>query len=118
MPPNEPTREQIERLRSLPNDTPVVMVNLLRFKPDGGREMFEEYTAVAGRVIEELGGSIIFRGDLLGTVIGGDEFDAIALVSYPSIASFFELQRNPEYVEVVELREGSLEEYRLYAVTE
>ena len=35
---------------------PVVMLNLLRFKPDGGRERYAEYGAAVAPMVERLGG--------------------------------------------------------------
>jgi hypothetical protein len=36
----EPTPEQFAALAARPTDAPVVMVNLLKFKSDGGRERY------------------------------------------------------------------------------
>jgi hypothetical protein len=33
-------------------DAPAVMLNLLRFKPDGGRERYEEYGAAVAPLLE------------------------------------------------------------------
>jgi hypothetical protein len=42
----EPTRDQIKQLMSLPGEGPVVMVNLLKFKPDAGASVGERPVSV------------------------------------------------------------------------
>jgi hypothetical protein len=39
----EPTPEQFAALAARPADEPVVMVNLLQFRADGGRESYARY---------------------------------------------------------------------------
>ena len=39
----EPTPEQIEALAARPADQPVVMINLLQFRADGGRQSYLRY---------------------------------------------------------------------------
>ena len=39
----EPTAEQMAALAARPADTPVVMVNLLKFRADGGSESYARY---------------------------------------------------------------------------
>lgn len=43
-------------------DAPVVMLNLLAFKPEGGRERYEEYGEATAPLLEKIGGRIIFFG--------------------------------------------------------
>ena len=38
-----PTPEQFKAFTELPDEGPIVMVNLLKFKPDGGRESYRIY---------------------------------------------------------------------------
>ena len=45
----EPAPEQFAALAARPPDAPVVMINLLQFRADGGRESYLRYTQeVAG----------------------------------------------------------------------
>jgi hypothetical protein len=46
--------------RFLAEDMPVVVVNLPRFRPDGGRERYFEYLKMAGPLVARYGAEIIF----------------------------------------------------------
>jgi uncharacterized protein (DUF1330 family) len=112
----EPSEAQIAALRELPPDEPFVMLNLLKFKPEGGAEMYAEYAGTSTRLVYELGGEYIYYGESLATVIGGEEWDAVVLVRYPTLMSFFQMVSSPEYQAAVHLRHGALEDSRLIAV--
>jgi uncharacterized protein (DUF1330 family) len=112
----EPNEAQIAALRGLPPEAPFVMLNLLKFKPEGGAEMYAEYAGTSTRLVYELGGEYIYYGESLATVIGGEEWDAVALVRYPTLTSFFQMVSSPEYQAAVHLRHGSLFDSRLIAV--
>lgn len=59
----DPTGDQIRAFRDADDGQPVVMLNLLRFRPDGGRERYEEYArAVGRRFLPAVGGQVVFRG--------------------------------------------------------
>jgi len=116
MPYLEPSPEQIAALRALPPDRPVVLCNLLKFKPDGGRELYARYAGTSTRLIYELGGSYIYHGNALATVIGGEQWDEIVLVRYPSLESFFAMVSSPEYQTAAPFRQQGLLDSRLIAV--
>src|SRR5581483_8641235 len=80
-----------------PDDGAFVMVNLLKAKEraeyaDGrdahlsGREAYERYGVEVRRLVEGLGGRIVFSGAVTGLLLGQVEelWDAVALVEYPS----------------------------------
>ncbi|HZT66290.1 MAG TPA: DUF1330 domain-containing protein [Acidimicrobiales bacterium] len=92
-----------------PDDGPFVMVNLLRFKDqadygDGtdaqlsGREAYERYGVEVRKLVEGLGGRVLYSGAVTGLLLGEveDLWDAVALVEYPSLASFQDVIRSPE----------------------
>ena len=92
-----------------PDDGPFVMVNLLKFKEraeyaDGsdshlsGREAYERYGVEVRRLLEGLGGHVVFSGAVTGLLLGEveDLWDAVALVEYPSLAAFHEMIRSSE----------------------
>lgn len=58
-----PTPEDLERLRVSVEPGPVVMVNLLKFRTDGGREAYQRYAAIAGPLFERAGAEIIYAGN-------------------------------------------------------
>jgi len=110
-----PTEDQFKQITSQEYKGPIVMVNLLKFKPDGGAESYRKYyegtkELMMGKAITRA----VYRGDGLMTVIGGEEWDEIALYEYPSIETFIEMNRNKEYQALVHYRTDALLDSRLY----
>jgi uncharacterized protein (DUF1330 family) len=87
---------------------PVVMLNLLRFAP-GGAERYDEYR----RALLASGGfvdaEVLFFGAGGGVALEGDDWDAVALVRYPSREVFAGMVRSPEYRAIEHLRTEALE---------
>ncbi len=122
-----PTPEQIQTLLQGPPDTPVVMVNLLRFKDrsdapgrsEAGQEAYLRYAQAMREVVESYGGRFIWGGRVDSVVIGdGDaEFHTIGLVEYPSRKVFIEVTQDPRVREIGADREAGLEMQWLIATT-
>jgi uncharacterized protein (DUF1330 family) len=96
----------------------VVMLNLLKFKENGGAESYGRYGDAAVQMIEERGGKVVWMGRAEQVLIGdtdADSWDAVALVSYPSRKAFIEMVTTPEYQKAHEHREGGLERTVLIA---
>ena len=87
---------------------PVVMLNLLAFKPAGGEERYLEYGAAVAPLLEKAGGRIVFAGAAAPALIGEDGWDVVALVEYPSRQAFLEMIGSPEYQEIAHLRTEAL----------
>ena len=87
---------------------PVVMLNLLRFRPDGGQERYAEYGAAVAPMLEKVGGRIVFAGQAAAPLLGGDGWDLVALVEYPSRQAFLEMVSSPEYEAIGHLRTEAL----------
>jgi len=107
-----------EALKALTESTeqgPVVMLNLLKFRSDGGREGYERYAETATRLVAERGGRILYVGDAAELIEGDEEWDVVALAEYPSRATFLEMASSEEFQAVAPLREESLERAVLYA---
>jgi len=110
-----PTRDQFKKLMSQNYKGPIVMVNLLKFKPDGGAESYRKYyEATTALMFGKAITRVVYRGNGLMPVIGHEEWDAIALYEYPSINAFIDMNRNKDYLEVVHYRTEALEDSRLY----
>jgi hypothetical protein len=79
---------------------PVVMLNLLRFKPEGGRERYAEYLAAVGPVGARFGIEVVYFGDGLAPLSAeaGQAWDAVLLVRYPDRDAFVGMIGDPEYV--------------------
>jgi uncharacterized protein (DUF1330 family) len=122
-----PTSKQIETLLTGPADRPVVMVNLLTFKPRAdapdegvsGEEAYRRYAVSMRQVVESRGGRFIWIGRLDSQVIGtgGEGFHMIGLVEYPSRAAFVAIATDPYVQEIGVHRAAGLESQWLLATT-
>jgi len=112
----EPTGDQLGQLRDMDHEGPIVMLNLLKFKPDGGAESYDRYSEVAGRLVTEIGGRILYYGRQKMPVIGHEEWDAVLLVQYPSREAFFTMTNDERYQSAVHYRNDALIDSRLYAL--
>jgi uncharacterized protein (DUF1330 family) len=87
---------------------PVVMLNLLAFRPEGGRERYEEYGAAVAPLLEKVGGRIVSAGLPAQPLLGEQEWDLVALVEYPSRQAFLDMTGSPEYQAIAHLRTEAL----------
>ncbi|HWE55895.1 MAG TPA: DUF1330 domain-containing protein [Acidimicrobiales bacterium] len=113
----EPTPEQIAELAGSSEPGPVVMVNLLRFRPDGGAAAYAHYGEGVFPCLVRAGAQILWQGKPDGVVIGepGDRWDAVVLVEYPSRRAFLEMVSSPEYQAIANRRTEALTDSRLIA---
>ena len=100
------------------DEGPVVMLNLLKFKEGGGALEYATYSGLARKIIEEVGGRVVYAGRVDQILVGetGD-WDMIVLVEYPTRKAFLEMVSRPDYVEAAEHREAGLEQTVLMATT-
>jgi uncharacterized protein (DUF1330 family) len=91
---------------------PVTMLNLLRFRPDGGRERYAQYVAQVQRLSAAQGLEVVFvgDGDTPLAAEAGQAWDAVVLVRYPSRQAFAAMVRDPGYRSVEHLRSEALVE--------
>jgi hypothetical protein len=124
-----PTPEQIEEFLAGPADQPVVMLNLLQFKRradeshDGmsGRDAVLLYSRAMRQFVEAGGGSFVIAADVDSQVMGtgGEHFDFVAIMRYPSRRRFLELAGDPEVAATIgRHRDAGLESQWLFAMTE
>lgn len=99
------------------DDSPVVMLNLLAFVPDGGRERYEEYATAVAPLLEKAGGRIVFAADSSPVLLGEGSWDLVALVEYPSRQAFLEMVGSPEYAAIAHLRTEALAKGELHPVS-
>lgn len=116
-----------DALNSIPADTPVVMLNLLKFRgqanyQDGtpacsGKEAYNTYSKQAFQHLQNIGAEVIWWGDAQASLIApdGEEWDEVLMVRYPSIQKFVEMVMNPEYQKLSTHRTAALENARLIA---
>ena len=90
---------------------PVVMLNLLRFRPDGGRESYQEYARQVGeRVGAKYGTVVEYLGEGGRALVAedGQAWDMVVLVRYPTRRAFVDMIRDPDYRAVAHLRSQAL----------
>ncbi|HQI80785.1 MAG TPA: DUF1330 domain-containing protein [Deltaproteobacteria bacterium] len=127
-----PTRESISALGRIPGDTPIVMVNLLRFRdmaayPPGssfeectGRQAYRRYMEQVAKPLGEVGAKAVWLSRVLACVIApeDEQWDQVLLVRYPSVDAFLAMIRIPAYLAASVHREAALEDSRLIATAE
>ena len=96
---------------------PVVMLNLLRYRPDGGRERYAAYLDHFRRTSAAHGAEVLYLGDGSTALVAedGQAWDAVLLVRYPSRTAFSEMVRDPAYQAGSHLRTEALAEAVLQA---
>lgn len=123
----DPTPEQIARLAGgPPEEGPIVMLNLLRFREQAelapgaeaetltGRESYQRYAQATAPHLSAVGGRLLNVAQCAETVIGEDrEWDLVALVEYPSRSAFLAMVGNPDYQASTHLRTAALADSRL-----
>jgi uncharacterized protein (DUF1330 family) len=93
---------------------PVVMLNLLSFQPEGGRDRYEEYGVGVAPLLEKAGGRIVFLGDPAPSLIGEDSWDLVVLVEYPTRQAFLDMIGSAEYRAIAHLRTDALTKGELH----
>ena len=110
--PVDPRGADLKRFLAEDPGGPVVMLNLLRFKPGGGRESYERYARDIVGFLEKVGAETIYLGDTSTTLVAPDshEWDAVLLVRYPSRKAFSQMVADPDYQRITQLRTRALSE--------
>lgn len=104
------SQERIAEMMEPGPDSPIHMVNLLKFKDraeyeDGratdlsGRDAYQLYGRQVGKLIVDYGGEITFAGDVTFLALGQVEelWDEVAIAKYPNRAALFEMSTSPEW---------------------
>jgi uncharacterized protein (DUF1330 family) len=124
-----PTREAFDSFKSLPRDTPINMLNLLRYHemaeyPEGhplagngwtGRQAYAEYGKTSGPIFQRVGGAIVWRGKWEAMVTGPDDkhWEDAFVAAYPNAGCFLEMITDPEYQKAVVNRGAAILDSRL-----
>lgn len=125
----DPTREQFEAFKDLPRDTPIQMLNLVRFRAKAaypvshalvddastGAQAYIRYGVETGPILNKVGGSILWRGSYDTTLIGpADEaWDAVFIAHYPNSGAFLAMVTDPDYQKAVVHRQAAVATSRL-----
>ena len=122
-------RAQFELFKSLPRDTPINMLNLVRFHDAAqypadhamagagltGAQAYANYGAASGPVLARVGGNIVWRGGFDMSLIGPAEehWDAMFIAHYPTAGAFLAMVTDPEYQRAVIHRQAAVSDSRL-----
>src|SRR5581483_1320903 len=113
-----PTQAAIDELRThADQNSPVTMVNWLKFKPQSGRAAYYRYGKVALLATHSLGAKLLYAARYLQILIGngGDpgigKWDEFALMQYPGRATFGRMARLKRYRAGLHHREAGLTEH-------
>jgi len=120
----DPTRVQFDAFKDLPRDTPIMMLNLIRFKAqasyEDGREMsgraaYEIYGEQSAPIFSKLGGEIIWRGEPQSVLIGpqDEHWDMAFIARYPNASAFLAMVTDPDYKLLVKHRQAAVADSRL-----
>ena len=116
-----------ETLAALPDDVPVVMLNLMRFRErsldsnGSGWDAYLRYSALAIKEIKAAGGTIVWAGNAEAVALGVPErnrWDYAALVRYPSRAAFLAMMMSPEYAVANVERTNGCADHTILAIRE
>jgi uncharacterized protein (DUF1330 family) len=114
-------------LATLPDDAPVTMLNLMRFRErslDGkgsGWDAYLRYSALTIKLIRARGGTIVWTGTAEAVALGEParhRWDYVALVRYPSRAAFLDMMKSPQYAQANVERENGCADHAIVAVRE
>ena len=113
----DPTGQDLKRYLAEDPGGPVVMLNLLRFRPDGGREGYAAYVEHFRRTSAAHGAEVLYAGDGSTSLVAedGQSWDAVLLVRYPSRQAFSDMVRDPGHGAGAHLRTQALTEAVLQA---
>lgn len=125
----DPERPQFEAFKALPRDTPIHMLNLVRFRDRAaypadhplagagltGAQAYANYGMDSGPVFQRVGGSIVWRGTMEAMLIGpaDERWDAVFVAHYPNSAAFLEMVTDPVYRQAVVHRQAAVATSRL-----
>ena len=124
----EPDAEQLRVfIESADNETPITMLNLLRYRaeadyaghpdetPCSGREAYRRYAEHAIPCVEANGGKVALAGATGPTVIGpeSEQWDDILVVAWPSRQAMIDMLGSEGYQRIAYHRSAALTDSRL-----
>jgi uncharacterized protein (DUF1330 family) len=106
---------QFREMAASANEEPFVMLNLLKFKKDGGREAYFRYIKESSPFVEGVGAKVLYLGKPKELLNGTEQWDLLMLIQYPSRKAFLKMANNPDYLKAHKWREEGVERAVLYA---
>lgn len=125
----DPTRGQFDAFKSLPRDTPIQMLNLIKLRPFAeypsghpehgkrrtGLEAYRAYGRATAVFLARLGARQIWAGRPETVVTGPvyERWDLAFIIEYPGAAAFLAMVTDPSYREDVKHRTAAVLDSRL-----
>ena len=117
-----PSKASLQQLAGQPDDTPVIMLNLLRFRPRGDASIYSMYGKEAAPEVEKVGSFIGYYGVVvteLDPALGFDAtYDAVVMPVYHRRGSYLALQRSSIYQLVIPYRSAGTSRRTLYVLSD
>ena len=113
-----PREINAQLIASLPDQGPVVMVNMLRLRD---RAAYKRYSELTMPLIKARGGTVLWAGNGEAVAFGdaeADRWDYVVLVRYPSRAAFLDMMRSPEYAAANVHRQQAVAKHVILSSTE
>ena len=117
-----PNKDQMKLFMEFPDDSPIKMVNLLKFKDkasydDGrttdlsGQEAYAIYASEVIKHLEKVGAEVIFTSKVKGLLIGDAEnlWDMVIIAKYPNKTAMIKMIMDSDYLESEKHRSAGLE---------
>ncbi len=129
MPHIDPAREQFDQFKSLPRNTKIMMLNLIRLNDkalyqDGreatGAQAYANYGKHSSPIFSKVGGTVIWRGEPESILIGpkNERWDIAFIAQYPNADSFLAMVTDPDYRAILFHRQAAVEDSRLIRLKE
>ncbi len=122
---NASTAKQISRLQELAEgseDKPLVMLNINKYRPEVNfpvGETYNSYMDAITRSVEAIGGSVLWRVEVQGSVVGSfDGFHEVLAVWYPNHQAFLDLPNAEGAKEMFRYRRICVEEAHILELPE
>lgn len=119
----EPDVNQIGKLTTSTDESPIVMVNLLKFRDEAGgvdegvsgAEAYGRYAEAVTPFLAGVGGKVLVAVGCQDSIIGPEtsEWDMVILAEYPSRKAFLKMATDPEYLKIAVHRTAALADSRL-----
>ena len=125
----DPSPDHWALFKSLPRDTPIHMLNLIRYReqaafPEGhehagkgwsGARAYKEYGKISDPIFTRLGGRVVWRGSWEAMVTGPDDkhWPLAFVAEYPSASAFLAMVTDPAYRLAVVNRTAAVDDSRL-----
>jgi uncharacterized protein (DUF1330 family) len=117
-----PTEASLQQLSDQADDTPVIMLNLLRFRPRGDSTIYSLYGKDAAPEVKKVGSFIGYYGAVvtdLDPALGFDaSWDAVVMPVYHRRASYLALQRSSIYQLAIPYRSAGTSRRTLYVLSD